>query len=57
MEKPDKIVPPKGKLGILLPGMGAVRSSGTSATHCALSQWENSTMEVRSATTFAPSPL
>jgi len=27
MEKPDKIVPPKGKLGILLPGMGAVSTT------------------------------
>jgi myo-inositol-1-phosphate synthase len=27
MEKPAKIVPPKGKLGILLPGMGAVSTT------------------------------
>src|SRR6201998_4918303 len=27
MEKPAKIAPPKGKLGILLPGMGAVSTT------------------------------
>src|ERR1700675_2542404 len=27
MEKPGKIAPPKGKLGILLPGMGAVSTT------------------------------
>src|SRR5260370_17791825 len=27
MEKPAKIAPPKGKLGVLLPGMGAVSTT------------------------------
>src|SRR5260370_7358273 len=27
MEKPSKIAPAKGKLGVLLPGMGAVRTT------------------------------
>ncbi len=27
MEKPEKIAPAKGKLGILLPGMGAVATT------------------------------
>src|SRR5260370_24152501 len=27
MEKPGKIAPPKGKLGVLLPGMGAVSTT------------------------------